>query len=139
MARAGSAGINVGALVRMHSCLCKSVLVPTEQGGLDHTDVARHIAVYVCVSHAQVGSDHTDLARQGLEPPPNEQVGFHPSPCTSYAGMGWRARWFRQQRGITRYNCADSLDRTNVGSFFGAIQVRTVYHALCYSMPDAVM
>ena len=23
-----------------------------------------------------------------------------------------------------RYNCADSLDRTNVSSFFGAIQVR---------------
>lgn len=35
-----------------------------------------------------------------------------------------QAKWFRQQRGIARYNCADSLDRTNVGSFFGAVQVR---------------
>jgi hypothetical protein len=32
-------------------------------------------------------------------------------------------RWFKQQQGVTRYNCADSLDRTNVGSFFGAVQV----------------
>ncbi|KAF8060490.1 SAC9 [Scenedesmus sp. PABB004] len=41
----------------------------------------------------------------------------------SAAGRGWAARWFRQQRGVARYNCADSLDRTNVGSFFGAVQV----------------
>jgi hypothetical protein len=41
----------------------------------------------------------------------------------SSAGQGWVARWFKQQRGVTRYNCADSLDRTNVGSFFGAVQV----------------
>jgi hypothetical protein len=41
----------------------------------------------------------------------------------SDAGQGWRARWFKQQQGVTRYNCADSLDRTNVGSFFGAVQV----------------
>jgi hypothetical protein len=42
----------------------------------------------------------------------------------SAAGLGWRAHWMRQQRGAARYNCADSLDRTNVGSFFGAVQVR---------------
>lgn len=41
----------------------------------------------------------------------------------SEAGQGWRVRWFKQQQGVTRYNCADSLDRTNVGSFFGAVQV----------------
>lgn len=41
----------------------------------------------------------------------------------SVAGTGWRVFWMKQQRGVTRYNCADSLDRTNVGSFFGAIQV----------------
>jgi hypothetical protein len=27
------------------------------------------------------------------------------------------------QRGLVRYNCADSLDRTNLASFFGALQV----------------
>ena len=43
--------------------------------------------------------------------------------CTSPCGRGWLARWHRQQRGVARYNCADSLDRTNVGSFFGAVQV----------------
>lgn len=41
----------------------------------------------------------------------------------SPVGKGWVARWYKQQRGVTRYNCADSLDRTNVGSFFGAVQV----------------
>lgn len=58
----------------------------------------------------------------GVEPPQSS-----PPHCTqrcfSAAGLGWQARWFRQQRGLARYNCADSLDRTNVGSFFGAIQV----------------
>lgn len=48
----------------------------------------------------------------------------------SPVGVGWQARWFKQQQGVTRYNCADSLDRTNVGSFFGAVQVRARV-ALC--------
>ncbi len=43
--------------------------------------------------------------------------------CLSAAGLGWQARWFRQQRGVVRFNCADSLDRTNVASFYGALQV----------------
>jgi hypothetical protein len=29
-----------------------------------------------------------------------------------------------RQSGVVRYNCADSLDRTNAASFFGAVQVR---------------
>lgn len=45
-------------------------------------------------------------------------------PRTSMAGIGWHVHWLRQQKGVMRYNCADSLDRTNVGSFFGAVQVR---------------
>jgi hypothetical protein len=48
----------------------------------------------------------------------------------SAAGAGWVARWFKQQQGVTRYNCADSLDRTNVGSFFGAVQVSHVSRGL---------
>lgn len=31
-------------------------------------------------------------------------------------------RWLSQQRGVVRYNCADSLDRTNAASYFGAVQ-----------------
>lgn len=55
------------------------------------------------------------------------QVSAGPSGrCVSSAGQGWEVRWFKQQRGVTRYNCADSLDRTNVGSFFGAVQVRCI-------------
>ena len=30
---------------------------------------------------------------------------------------------FKWQRGVLRYNCADSLDRTNLASYFAAIQV----------------
>ncbi|XP_024545394.1 probable phosphoinositide phosphatase SAC9 isoform X1 [Selaginella moellendorffii] len=36
-------------------------------------------------------------------------------------GGGWRIT--DRQRGIIRFNCADSLDRTNAASFFGAVQV----------------
>ena len=32
--------------------------------------------------------------------------------------------WCSQQQGLTRYNCADSLDRTNIASFFISVQVR---------------
>jgi hypothetical protein len=44
-------------------------------------------------------------------------------PGVTPAGEGWAVVWHGQQRGLCRYNCADSLDRTNVGSFFGAVQV----------------
>ena len=37
---------------------------------------------------------------------------------------GWRARWQAQQRGCVRFNCADSLDRTNAASYFCAVQVQ---------------
>ncbi|KAK9818315.1 hypothetical protein WJX72_010447 [[Myrmecia] bisecta] len=35
----------------------------------------------------------------------------------------WAMRWSGQQQGLLRYNCADSLDRTNAASYFGAVQV----------------
>ena len=31
--------------------------------------------------------------------------------------------WQSQQRGVLRFNCADSLDRTNAASYFVAVQV----------------
>jgi hypothetical protein len=75
--------------------------------------------------HFQVGPDHAELAASGVEPPAADGASSTPTQrCLSHAGLGWQARWFKQQRGLTRYNCADSLDRTNVGSFFGAVQVR---------------
>ncbi len=33
-------------------------------------------------------------------------------------------RWQAQQRGCLRFNCADSLDRTNAASYFCAVQAR---------------
>jgi hypothetical protein len=56
-------------------------------------------------------------------PPPPQALGGPGGRCVSSCGRGWSVRWLKQQRGVTRYNCADSLDRTNVGSFFGAVQV----------------
>ena len=37
------------------------------------------------------------------------------------AQVTWRSR----QKGVVRYNCADSLDRTNAASYFAAVQVWT--------------
>lgn len=42
--------------------------------------------------------------------------------CTAWDAK-WRMRWHSQQHGLERYNCADSLDRTNAASYFGAVQV----------------
>ncbi|KAK9855470.1 hypothetical protein WJX84_007789, partial [Apatococcus fuscideae] len=41
---------------------------------------------------------------------------------TEWAGP-WEMRWQTQQQGVLRFNCADSLDRTNAASYFAAIQV----------------
>lgn len=35
----------------------------------------------------------------------------------------WQTRWRSRQAGVLRYNCADSLDRTNAASYFAAVQV----------------
>ena len=35
-----------------------------------------------------------------------------------------RLLWQQRQAGLLRYNCADSLDRTNAASYFIAVQVR---------------
>ena len=43
--------------------------------------------------------------------------------CSTAWDGRWRMRWRRQQRGLERYNCADSLDRTNAASYFAAVQV----------------
>lgn len=36
----------------------------------------------------------------------------------------WHVTHTCEQQGIVRYNCADSLDRTNAASYFGAVQVQ---------------
>lgn len=48
----------------------------------------------------------------------------------------WQARWVRQQQGVLRYNCADSLDRTNAASYFAAVQVGSAGARLCMLMPS---
>eukprot|EP00983_Pelagomonas_calceolata_P036333 1133533-Pelagomonas_calceolata.AAC.9 len=61
---------------------------------------------------------------EDVDPPPSASGWGVQGPCLSGCGIGWQVKWLQQQRGLARYNCADSLDRTNVGSFFGAVQVR---------------
>ena len=41
---------------------------------------------------------------------------------TPWAG-GATVHWRHQQQGMLRFNCADSLDRTNAASYFVAVQV----------------
>jgi len=55
--------------------------------------------------------------RRGSEEGPSGREGV-----TRWAER-WQAVWRSQQRGIVRYNCADSLDRTNAASYFAAVQV----------------
>lgn len=38
-------------------------------------------------------------------------------------GRGWQMRWRRRQLGLLRFNCADSLDRTNAASCFAMLPV----------------
>ncbi|KAK9827235.1 hypothetical protein WJX81_000601 [Elliptochloris bilobata] len=57
-----------------------------------------------------------------LEPGECRRSGFGTCAETPWPG-GWRARWEAQQRGCVRFNCADSLDRTNAASYFCAVQV----------------
>ena len=72
----------------------------------------------------KIGPDHTDVHTLFEDDGCSHSfVGNPVERCLTSAGRGWQAKWFRQQQGIVRYNCADSLDRTNVASFFGAIQV----------------
>lgn len=41
---------------------------------------------------------------------------------SDWCGEG-KIHWYTQQQGLARYNCADSLDRTNIASFFISVQV----------------
>jgi hypothetical protein len=60
----------------------------------------------------------------GLATHAGSGAGASPSErCTSSYDGRWRMRWRSQQQGLLRYNCADSLDRTNAASYFGAVQV----------------
>lgn len=48
------------------------------------------------------------------------------APGVEFVNKGGRGGGFRisaRQEGVIRFNCADSLDRTNAASFFGAVQV----------------
>ena len=49
--------------------------------------------------------------------------GPAPAIGTSFAAAPSRKVTSTYQRGVLRYNCADSLDRTNLASYFAAVQV----------------
>ncbi|KAK9842777.1 hypothetical protein WJX74_002313 [Apatococcus lobatus] len=70
---------------------------------------------------AQPEADEAEFAAE-------DQSAAAPSTSTSgrlvteWAGP-WKMHWQSQQQGVLRFNCADSLDRTNAASYFAAIQV----------------
>lgn len=48
-------------------------------------------------------------------------------------------RWQSQQHGLERYNCADSLDRTNAASYFGAVQVSVLVFTVLVSITACLL
>ena len=74
----------------------------------------------------------TDLS-VGILEPRRDGEGASPSshePVTAW-DEAWQARWRSQQCGVVRYNCADSLDRTNAASYFAAVQVKIASWLIC--------
>lgn len=58
--------------------------------------------------------------------PPGGENGVENLPPGAVKNAGLGAGVYKvnvRQSGVVRYNCADSLDRTNAASFFGAVQV----------------
>ena len=67
-------------------------------------------------------------ADPGPEPPAAAAGrGMPDGACTPY-DSAWNVRWRAAQRGLGRYNCADSLDRTNAATYFAAVQVSCREH-----------
>ena len=50
-------------------------------------------------------------------------VVLHTAQMTDLARDLAQVTWRSRQKGVVRYNCADSLDRTNAASYFAAVQV----------------
>ena len=44
-------------------------------------------------------------------------------PCVTPWPLQHKMRWSSRQTSLLRFNCADSLDRTNAASYFAAVQV----------------
>lgn len=57
---------------------------------------------------------------EGTLQPASEHM--HQQGITPYDNS-WQANLQHSQQGVLRYNCADSLDRTNAASYFAAVQV----------------
>lgn len=89
----------------------------------DEKKEARH-TIHAWPNKARQRLPLAHVHAEDVDPPPSAPGWGVQGPCLSGCGLGWQVRWLQQQRGLARYNCADSLDRTNVGSFFGAVQVR---------------
>ena len=71
------------------------------------------------------------VCEAGSDPTGSDPTGSAPTGSGSSSGTGAAAAaagrltkmTFKWQRGVLRYNCADSLDRTNLASYFAAVQV----------------
>ena len=63
-----------------------------------------------------------DFAAGCMVPKENERLADQKKDVTPW-GEHWNMVWDRRQAGILRYNCADSLDRTNAASCFAVLPV----------------
>lgn len=73
--------------------------------------------------HLQGLLPRSDLSSGTMEPVTQHSSAKPSDRCCTAWDARWRMRWQSQQHGLERYNCADSLDRTNAASYFGAVQV----------------
>jgi hypothetical protein len=77
----------------------------------------------------------------GEAPGTADTAAAEAAPATAWP-PGWSMRWSRQQAGLLRFNCADSLDRTNAATCFAMLpvlqeQLRVLGLALECAVPPA--
>ncbi|KAL3148494.1 hypothetical protein ABBQ38_013936 [Trebouxia sp. C0009 RCD-2024] len=73
--------------------------------------------------HLRLLLPRSDLSAGTMELTPATATAHASQRCCTKWDDRWHMRWQSQQHGLERYNCADSLDRTNAASYFGAVQV----------------
>ena len=72
----------------------------------------------------------TSASQQGSQPADGQRSSSTGGSSSSGSGTpatlwppSWRMRWSGQQSGLLRFNCADSLDRTNAATCFAMLPV----------------
>ena len=109
MQKGSQQGYNLNWITGMQADICQGTIEPAD--ACAHMDAGGQAAVD--------GDAARTTSHDSAGPRPQVATG---SARTNWPGCWW-AVWQSQQQGMVRYNCADSLDRTNAASYFAAVQV----------------